>query len=205
MRRPGICLRSRVTRWSSWPAFWPVPGSAGRCSISAPRSSRSRRPAAATRAARVGRLESAIWRMARTTTRLPISTLPTGQAVDRPRFRRTPRLPGFWVSSRMPTPRSRISGSAGQAVRARSRALVPARSAPRLLPHRGVRAERSDRASASYDCLILGLCGIMDFAGEPAGGPQEICGARIDIPTGLPGGIRIPPLGGETTGQTVQT
>lgn len=45
----------------------------------------------------------------------------------------------------------------------------------------------------------------MDFAGEPAGGPQEICGARIDIPTGLSGAIRIPPLGGETTGQTVQT
>ncbi|WAJ28366.1 CaiB/BaiF CoA transferase family protein [Antarcticirhabdus aurantiaca] len=42
-----------------------------------------------------------------------------------------------------------------------------------------------------YDFLIQGLCGIMDLTGEPAGEPQKIGVAWIDILTGLYGTIGI--------------
>lgn len=44
---------------------------------------------------------------------------------------------------------------------------------------------------AGYDVLIQGLCGIMDLTGDPAGEPQKVGVAWIDIFTGLYGVIGI--------------
>ncbi|MCQ2002438.1 CaiB/BaiF CoA transferase family protein [Rhizobium sp. NRK18] len=46
-------------------------------------------------------------------------------------------------------------------------------------------------ATAGYDFLIQGMCGIMDLTGEPSGEPQKVGVAWIDIFTGLYGVIGI--------------
>jgi crotonobetainyl-CoA:carnitine CoA-transferase CaiB-like acyl-CoA transferase len=46
-------------------------------------------------------------------------------------------------------------------------------------------------AQPGYDLLIQGMCGIMDLTGDPAGEPQKIGVAMIDIVTGLYGVIGI--------------
>ncbi|MGR6467603.1 CaiB/BaiF CoA transferase family protein [Rhizobium sp. PAMB 3182] len=46
-------------------------------------------------------------------------------------------------------------------------------------------------ATAGYDFLIQGMCGIMDLTGEPQGEPQKVGVAWIDIFTGLYGVIGI--------------
>ncbi|GJE44728.1 CaiB/BaiF CoA transferase family protein [Methylobacterium soli] len=46
-------------------------------------------------------------------------------------------------------------------------------------------------ASPGYDFLVQGLCGIMDLTGEPAGEPQKVGVAWIDVFTGLYGGVGI--------------
>lgn len=46
-------------------------------------------------------------------------------------------------------------------------------------------------AQPGYDALIQGMCGIMDLTGDPAGEPQKVGVAWIDIFTGLYGVIAI--------------
>ncbi|MBP0617694.1 CaiB/BaiF CoA transferase family protein [Jiella mangrovi] len=48
-----------------------------------------------------------------------------------------------------------------------------------------------EAARPGYDFLIQGMCGIMDLTGEPAGEPQKIGVAWIDILTGLYGAIAV--------------
>ncbi|MBE7184827.1 MAG: CoA transferase [Methylobacterium mesophilicum] len=46
-------------------------------------------------------------------------------------------------------------------------------------------------AQAGYDFLIQGMCGIMDLTGDPAGEPQKVGVAWIDIFTGLYGTVAV--------------